>query len=70
MAALKYKLLGLILVILGVWPFLLKISSVAAFFSQYKILSYIVPGEIVYQLILIVLGVLLLWRKKARVIQK
>jgi len=63
----KEKLLGLILIIIGALPFLLKIDRIAAFFAKYKFLSYIVPGEIIYQIILIVIGILLIWRIRPRI---
>jgi hypothetical protein len=56
------KLVGIFLVLLGAWPFLLKIDKISNFFSAYKFLEYLTPGEIVYQGVLIILGVLLLWR--------
>ena len=63
----KNKLIGFILIILGVWPFLLKIEAVGTFFASYKFLEMLTPGEIVYQIALIVLGVLLIWSLKAKV---
>ena len=57
--AFKEKLIGLILIVLGAWPFLLKIEAVESFFSAYKFLEMLTPGEIVFQVALIVLGVLL-----------
>ena len=63
----KEKIIGLILIILGLWPFLLKIDAVGNFFSAYKFLEMLTPGEIIYQLIIIVFGVLLIWNIKARV---
>jgi len=65
--AFKEKVIGLVLIILGVFPFLLKIKSIGDSFAKYSFLSYIMPGEIVYQIIIIVLGVLLIWRRRARV---
>jgi hypothetical protein len=56
------KVVGMLLILIGAWPFLLKIEQVGKFFSEYKILEYLVPGEIVYQAILILFGVMLLWR--------
>ena len=63
----KNKLIGIVLIVLGVWPFLLKIESVGAYFATYKFLEVLTPGEIVYQAVLIVLGVLLVWKVRARV---
>ena len=63
----KDKLVGIILIVLGVWPFLLKIESVAAYFATYKFLEVLTPGEIVYQVVLILLGILLVWKVRAQV---
>jgi hypothetical protein len=63
----KNKLIGFILIVLGVWPFLLKIESVETYFATYKFLEVLTPGEIVYQLVIILLGVWLIWKVKARV---
>ena len=62
----KEKMLGMILIIIGALPFLLKIEPIVNFFSKYKFLSYLVPGEIIYQVILILIGALLIWRIKPR----
>ena len=56
------KIVGMLLILIGAWPFLLKVDTIANFFSSYKILEYLTPGEIVYQIILILFGILLLWR--------
>ena len=63
----KNKLIGLLLILLGAWPFLLKIESVGTFFAEYKFLEVLTPGEIVYQIVITVLGVLLIWGVKSRV---
>lgn len=65
--ALKEKLLGLILIIAGLFPFLLKIKSIGDIFAKYTFLSYLAPGEIIYQIILIVLGILLIWKVRGKV---
>jgi len=62
--AMKEKLIGLILIIIGILPFLLKIKSISDSLAKYTFLSYLVPGEIIYQLIIIALGVLLIWKRK------
>ena len=62
----KEKLIGLVLIVLGVWPFLLKIEAVGDFFSSYKFLEVLTPGEIIYQVALVALGVLLIWRFRVR----
>jgi len=63
---LKEKFLGAILIIIGALPFLLKIQKIAGFFSNYKFLSYLTPGEIIYQIVLILIGVFLIWRIRPR----
>ena len=62
----KEKLIGLVLIVLGVWPFLLRIEAVEDFFSSYKFLEVLTPGEIIFQIVLIVLGVVLIWRFRLR----
>ena len=64
---LKEKLIGILLIALGAWPFLLKIESVGDFFSQYTFLEVLTPGEIIYQIVVIVLGAALIWRPKMKV---
>ncbi|MFA7707748.1 MAG: hypothetical protein WCX73_02255 [Candidatus Pacearchaeota archaeon] len=63
----KNKFVGLILIIIGVLPFLLKISSISTALAKYTFLSYIMPGEVVYQIIIIALGAWLIWTIKPRV---
>lgn len=65
--AVKNKLIGLILIILGALPFLLKIESIGTLFEEGKALSFIAPGGIIYQIAIIALGVLLIWRMRTRV---
>jgi len=62
----KTKFIGLILIILGAWPFLLKIKKVSTFFSAYKFLEVLTPGEIVYQILIILLGIFLVWRVRVK----
>jgi len=62
---LKEKLLGMILIIIGALPFLLKIDKIADFFTN-KFLSYLIPGELVYQIVIIVIGIVLIWTIKPR----
>ncbi len=64
--AFKEKLLGIVLILIGIFPLLLKISSIAGSFAKYTFLSYLVPGEIAYQIILIIIGILLVWSRKPR----
>ena len=57
----KEKLIGIVLIVIGALPFLLKIKAVGDVIGSYK---WILPGEIIYQIVLIVLGVLLIWTKR------
>jgi hypothetical protein len=68
--AFKEKVIGLILILLGAWPFVLKIEAVKNYFAAYTFLEILTPGEIVYQLAVIVLGVLLIWNVKTRMQQR
>jgi len=63
----KQKLIGILIITIGALPFLLMIDSISAFFTQYSFLSFIMPGEIGYQVIIILLGVWLMFRIKSRV---
>ena len=56
--AIKEKLIGIILIVVGALPFLLQIESVNQSLPA-DILSYLAPGEIVYQIVIIALGI---WR--------
>lgn len=67
MGKLKEKVIGLVLIVLGVWPFLLKIRAVGDYFAQYGFLTALTPGEIVYQVAIIVLGLALIWTIKPKV---
>lgn len=62
----KEKLIGFVLILLGAWPFLLKIESVGSFFAGYPFLNALTPGEIIYQIIVIGLGVLLFIKMKPK----
>jgi len=64
--AIKEKLIGIILIIVGALPFLLQIESVNQSLPA-DILSYLAPGEIVYQIVIIALGVWLILRVRPRV---
>jgi len=62
----KEKFIGIVLIIIGALPFLLKTKSISDFFTQNKVLSFIIPGELVYQIIIIALGALLIWTVKPK----
>ncbi len=58
----RNKVIGVILILLGALPLLLKIKSIGDAFASSGFLSWIVPGEIIYQIVIVVLGLLLLIR--------
>jgi len=64
----KTKLIGFILIIIGALPFLLKNEKLAESLNQYTLVTYLVPGGIVYQILLIILGILLIWTVRPRII--
>jgi len=64
--AVKEKLIGIILIIVGALPFLLQIESVNQSLPA-DIMSYLAPGEIVYQVVIIALGVWLILKVRPRV---
>ena len=63
----KEKFLGLILILLGAFPFLLKVDKIGLFFSKYKFLNALTPGEIIYQIAIIFIGIMLIWKVKPRI---
>ena len=62
----KEKILGIVLILIAILPLLLKIKAIADSFAKYTFLSYLVPGEAVYQIILILIGILLVWSMKPK----
>jgi hypothetical protein len=58
----KEKVIGLILIIVGAIPFLVQMKL----FSDPKLVPYLTPGGIVYQVIIIILGILLLLEFRRR----
>ena len=64
--AIKEKLIGIILIIVGALPFLLQIESVNQSLPA-DILSYLAPGEIVYQIVIIALGIWLILKVRHRI---
>jgi hypothetical protein len=63
--SLKEKMLGFILILVGVIPLLSKIESMNAYFST-GFFSYLNPGSAIYQIILILIGILLIWSMKPK----
>jgi len=62
----KEKLLGIVLILIALLPLLLKIKAIADAFAKYTFLSYLVPGEAIYQIIMILIGILLVWSMKPK----
>jgi len=62
--AIQDKFIGIILVVLGALPFLLKIEKINGIVGNY---TWILPGEYVYQIAIIILGLLLLIQVKPKV---
>jgi len=65
--ALKTKFIGLIIIIVGALPFLIKIEAIGNFITNYGFLEAIVPGSIIYQVIIVLLGLALIWEFKPHV---
>ncbi len=63
----KEKFIGMILIIIGALPFLLKIQTISKLFEKNTFLSLIAPGEIIYQILIIILGILLIWTIKPKI---
>jgi len=61
--AFKEKLIGLILILVGALPFLLKISAINSLIGGY---AFIMPGQTLYQAVVIILGLLLLIKLPSR----
>ena len=66
----KEKIVGVLIVVMGAWPFILMITSVKDFVTRNPLLNYLSPGQPAYQIILIVLGAFLLWSPKPRMQQQ
>ena len=62
--ALKEKVIGLIMILVGALPFLLKIEKIGALVGGY---TWLLPGEYLYQAILIVIGLILLIRIRPKI---
>jgi len=66
MSTAKSALIGIVMIIAGAFPLLLNIASIKASLTSYTFLSYVQAGQPVYQIIIILLGVLLLWNPKPK----
>ena len=64
---LKEKVFGIVLIIWGALPFFLKIDIIREYIESYDLLYAFTPGEIIYQLVIIVLGFFLIFKLKPRV---
>jgi len=62
----KEKLVGIILLVVGAFPLLLKIKSVSDSLSQYAFLQYLSPDAYIYPIVIIILGALLLYTPRPR----
>ena len=60
----KAKLAGIVLILVGALPFLLKIGKISTIFDKYSFLSFILPGGIGYQILIIAIGIWLFWKLK------
>ena len=62
--ALKEKVIGLIMILVGALTFLLKIEKIGSLVGGY---TWLLPGEYLYQAILIVIGLILLIRIRPKI---
>ncbi len=62
--AFKEKLIGVLLIAMGILPFLLKIESINKAIGKY---TFILPGEYLYQIVIVILGLLLLVRLRQQI---
>ena len=65
--AIKAKFIGLILIIVGALPFLTKIDAIGDKIAESSFLEAIVPGSIIYQAIIVILGIGLIWTLRPHV---
>lgn len=61
MVRFKEKFVGIILIVLGLFPLLNGIKFVADYFSTYTWMSYFNVGGVVYQFVIIIFGIILVW---------
>jgi len=65
--AIKAKFIGLIIIIVGVLPVLTKINAIGEVITKYPFLESITPGSIIYQAIIILLGIVLVLKLRPNV---
>lgn len=58
------KVVGVILIVLGAIPFLLKIKTVAAGAAKLTWVSWFSPGNYVYQILIILIGLFIIIERK------
>lgn len=66
MSTAKSALIGIVMIIVGAFPLLLNVASIKTSLAPYTFLSHVQAGQPVYQIIIILLGVLLLWNPKPK----
>lgn len=57
----KYKFIGILIILMGIFPLIMNVKPIADSFLKYPLLSYLTPGGVVYQFVIILLGILLVW---------
>jgi len=62
----KEKLVGILLLVIGAYPLLLKVKSISDSLAQYTFLTYLSPDGFVYPIVILILGVLLLYTPRPR----
>jgi hypothetical protein len=66
MTGAKEKLVGILLIIVGAFPLFMNVKSISDSLSKYSFITYLAAGGYVYQIIIIVLAVLLLYTPRPR----
>jgi hypothetical protein len=62
----KEKLLGIIVIVAGAFPLLMGVKSISDSLNKYSFVSYLTAGGYIYQAIIIVIGILLLYSPRPR----
>lgn len=63
----KEKIIGFLIILLGAYPFLLKIQNINSVLGKY---TWLAAGAMGYQIILILLGLFLIIEKKKIEVEK
>ncbi len=61
----KEKIIGLILIMVGILPFVINFSSDKI--TNQELINNIVPGTIIYQVVLIILGIVLVLMRAKKI---